>query len=162
MNDTGTHAPCGMKSRPESVAADPDGGVIDEPARMAAAISPVTGVGVQAGFVVVVVVFLVVNFVLTSLVQPYYVGDAVDLSISVVLISLVFWAWLIGPIGAVLAVPLTLFVKCLLIDADPRASWATALIGAGGSAPRPSRPEAPATHDEPGEPDELGEPSGDR
>ncbi|MHC1562543.1 AI-2E family transporter [Actinomycetospora sp. C-140] len=80
--------------------------------------------------VAVIVVFLVVNFVLTSLVQPYYVGDAVDLSISLVLISLVFWAWLLGPVGAVLAVPLTLFVKCLLVDDDPSAQWVQALVGA--------------------------------
>lgn len=99
-------------------------------------------------FVAVVAVFLVVNFVLTSLVQPYYVGDAVDLSISVVLVSLVFWAWLIGPVGAVLAVPLTLFVKCLLIDADPRTSWASALIGAG-AAQRPDPDPAGAAVAEP-------------
>ena len=92
-------------------------------------------------FLVVLAVFLVVNFVLTSLVQPYYVGDAVDLSISLVLVSLVFWAWMIGPVGAVLAVPLTLFAKCLLVDADPRASWASALIGA---APRKEPPKESA------------------
>lgn len=84
---------------------------------------------------VVVVVFLVVNFVLTSLVQPYYVGDAVDLSISVVLVSLIFWAWLLGPVGAVLAVPLTLFVKSLLVDDAPEAGWARALLGAGRTSP---------------------------
>ena len=86
--------------------------------------------GVQL-FVIVLVVLLVVNFVLTSLVQPYYVGDAVDLSITLVLVSLVFWAWLLGAVGAILAVPLTLFVKCLLVDADPRARWASAFLGAG-------------------------------
>jgi predicted PurR-regulated permease PerM len=34
-----------------------------------------------------------------------------------------------GPIGAILAVPLTLLVKALIIDSDPRAAWAEALIG---------------------------------
>ncbi|GAA4560905.1 AI-2E family transporter [Pseudonocardia xishanensis] len=70
---------------------------------------------------VVVAVYLVVNFVLTSLVQPRFVGDAVGLSVTVVLVALVFWGWLLGPLGAVLAVPLTLFVKILLVDVDPRA-----------------------------------------
>ncbi|WP_234997618.1 AI-2E family transporter [Pseudonocardia thermophila] len=85
----------------------------------------------------VVAVFLVVNFVLTSVVQPKFVGDAVGLSVSVTLVALVFWAWLLGPLGAVLAVPLTLLVKVLLVDADPRARWADALVG---TTPRPISP----------------------
>lgn len=88
-------------------------------------------------FLVVVAVIVVVNFVLTSLVQPKYVGDAVGISVTVVLVALVFWGWLLGPIGAVLATPLTLLVKALLVDVDPRASWAEALIGNVGK-PEPT------------------------
>jgi AI-2 transport protein TqsA len=76
----------------------------------------------------VVGVFLVVNFVLTSIVQPHFVGDAVGISVSVTLVALVLWAWLLGPVGAVLAVPLTLLVKAVLVDDDPRALWADALL----------------------------------
>jgi AI-2 transport protein TqsA len=78
----------------------------------------------------VVVIYLVVNFVLCSLVQPRYVGDAVGLSLTVVFLSLGFWAWMLGPLGAVLAVPLTLLVKAVLVDADPRASWVSTMLGA--------------------------------
>ena len=77
----------------------------------------------------VVVVFTVVNFVLTSLVQPKFVGDAVGMSVTTVLVALVFWGWLLGVLGAVLATPLTLLVKVVLIDVDPRARWVDALIG---------------------------------
>ncbi|WP_446686480.1 AI-2E family transporter [Pseudonocardia pini] len=77
----------------------------------------------------VVVIYLVVNFVLTSVIQPKFVGDAVGLSVTVVLIALVFWGWLLGPVGAVLATPLTLLVKVLLVDVDPKARWANALLG---------------------------------
>lgn len=108
-------------------------------------------------FLIVLAVFLVVNFILTSVVQPYYVGDAVDLSVTVVLVSLVLWAWLLGSVGAVLAVPLTLFVKILLLDLDPRAGWASALIGTGKPAP-PAPPTTPAPPTEPVQPD--GQPSG--
>jgi AI-2 transport protein TqsA len=76
----------------------------------------------------VIGVFLVVNFVLTSIVQPHFVGDAVGISVSVTLVALVLWAWLLGPVGAVLAVPLTLLVKAVLVDDDPRALWADALL----------------------------------
>ncbi|GAA1881417.1 AI-2E family transporter [Pseudonocardia ailaonensis] len=101
---------------------------------------------------VVVGVFLVVNFVLTSVVQPKFVGDAVGLSVSVTLIGLVFWAWLLGPLGAVLAVPLTLLAKVLLVDADPRAHWLDALLG--------SRAPGPVTDAVPDDavPDELPDP----
>jgi AI-2 transport protein TqsA len=90
--------------------------------------------------IVVVVLYLVVNFVLTSLVQPHFVGDAVGLSITVTFLALVFWGWLLGPVGAVLAVPLTLLVKAILVDSDPRAGWAAALLGSPAAPdPEPDR-----------------------
>lgn len=46
----------------------------------------------------------------------------------VTFLSLVFWAWLIGPLGALLSIPLTLLAKALLVDIDPRAGWADALL----------------------------------
>ena len=79
--------------------------------------------------IIVIVVYIVLNSLLTTLLPPYFVGDAVELSMVVTLVSVVFWAWVLGPIGAVLAVPLTLLVKALIIDSDPRAAWAEALIG---------------------------------
>ncbi|MCD2195439.1 AI-2E family transporter [Actinomycetospora endophytica] len=81
-------------------------------------------------FVLVVVIYVVVNFVLCSLVQPRYIGDAVGLSLTVVFLSLGFWAWMLGPLGAVLAVPLTLLVKALLVDAHPRVSWVSSMLAA--------------------------------
>jgi AI-2 transport protein TqsA len=63
-------------------------------------------------------------------VQPRYIGDAVGLSLTVVFLSLGFWAWLLGPLGAVLAIPLTLLVKALLVDVDPRAAWLGDLLSA--------------------------------
>jgi predicted PurR-regulated permease PerM len=56
----------------------------------------------------------------------------------ITLLSVIFWAWALGPLGAVLAVPLTLLVKAALIDADPRAAWAQTFVAAGGQA-RPPR-----------------------
>ncbi|WP_345603903.1 AI-2E family transporter [Pseudonocardia adelaidensis] len=77
---------------------------------------------------IVTVIYLVLNFVVTSLVQPHFIGDAVGLSVTVTFLGLVFWGWLLGPVGAVLAVPLTLLTKTLLVDTDPRAGWANALL----------------------------------
>jgi AI-2 transport protein TqsA len=98
--------------------------------------------------IIIVVAYSLLNAVITSLIPPYFVGEAVGLSITVTLISVVFWAWVLGPLGAVLAVPATLLVKAVLIDADPRAAWAEALVGSGRTAGprrrRPSRRTRPA------------------
>jgi AI-2 transport protein TqsA len=88
---------------------------------------------------VVIGVYMVINFVLESLLQPRFVGHAVGLSITVTFLALLFWSWLIGPLGAVLAIPLTLLAKALLIDIDPRANWAGALIGS--RSPRKQKPK---------------------
>jgi predicted PurR-regulated permease PerM len=47
----------------------------------------------------------------------------------------VFWAWLLGPLGAFLAVPLTLLVKALMVDADPGAHWLQPLVSSADETP---------------------------
>ena len=78
--------------------------------------------------VLVVVVYSLINLVIQSLIQPKFVGDAVGLSVSLTFLSLVFWSFVIGPLGALLAVPLSLLAKALLVDADPASRWLDPLI----------------------------------
>ena len=78
--------------------------------------------------IAVIVVYSVINFVIQSVIQPRVVGDTVGLSTILTFLSLVFWTWIVGPIGALLAVPLTLLAKALLVEADPRTRWALPLI----------------------------------
>ncbi|AIJ23370.1 AI-2E family transporter [Amycolatopsis methanolica] len=89
--------------------------------------------------VLVIVCYGVINFVLQSLIQPRFVGDAVGLSVTVTFVALVFWAWLLGPLGAILAIPMTLLAKALLVDLDPRARWADVLLRSGPRGPPQSR-----------------------
>jgi AI-2 transport protein TqsA len=84
----------------------------------------------------VIVAYIILNSLFTTLIPPYFVGDAVEMSITLTLISVVFWAWVLGPLGAVLAIPITLLVKSELIGADPRAAWAATLIGSTRTGPR--------------------------
>lgn len=78
--------------------------------------------------IAVLVVYAVINAVVQSIIQPRVVGQAVSLSQTLTLFSVLFWAVVIGPIGAILAVPLTLLAKAVLVDADPRARhWQPAL-----------------------------------
>jgi len=85
------------------------------------------GLGLMIG---VVVVYSVINFVLQSIVQPKVVGDSVDLSVTVTFLSLVLWAWILGGLGAILAVPLTLLARALLVDASARTRWAGTILSA--------------------------------
>jgi hypothetical protein len=89
--------------------------------------------------------------VIQSIIQPKYVGDAVNLSLTLTFLSLIFWSFVIGPVGAVLAIPLTLLTKALLIDIDPNTRWMSGLISSG---PDPAdgvdtQEAAPAVTDEP-------------
>ncbi|WP_151526046.1 AI-2E family transporter [Serinicoccus kebangsaanensis] len=76
----------------------------------------------------VVAVYSVLNFVVQSLIQPKFTGDAVGVTPTITFISLVVWAWVLGPVGALLALPATLLVKAILIDADPQARWVNAFL----------------------------------
>lgn len=76
----------------------------------------------------VVAVYCLLNVVIQSVIQPKVVGDSVGLSTTLSFFSLVFWTWVIGPLGALLAIPLTLFAKALLVDTDPEARWLRPLI----------------------------------
>ena len=84
----------------------------------------------------VVIVYCVLNLVIQSLIQPHFIGDSVGLSTTVTFVALLFWAWILGALGALLAIPLTLLIKAILVDADPQAHWVEALVGSD-----PGRPE---------------------
>jgi AI-2 transport protein TqsA len=77
----------------------------------------------------VIVLYSVVNLVIQSVIQPKLVGDAVGLSATLTFLSLIVWAGILGPIGAIMAVPLTLLVKAVLVDVDPQSLWVAALLG---------------------------------
>ncbi|WP_416952939.1 AI-2E family transporter [Nocardioides sp. T5] len=76
----------------------------------------------------VIVLYSVINVVIQSFIQPRFVGDAVGLSTSLTFLSLVFWTWVLGPLGALLAVPMSLLVRSLLVEADPDGRWRLPLI----------------------------------
>ena len=79
----------------------------------------------------VVVAYLTLNFVIQSIIQPKFTGESVGVTPFISFLSLLFWYWVLGPLGALLALPATLLVKALLVDADPRARWINLLISSG-------------------------------
>ena len=77
----------------------------------------------------VVAAYCVINVVLQVLVQPKFVSDAVGLSLTLTFFSVVFWTLVIGPIGAILCIPLTLLVRALLLEPDERSGPLRRLSG---------------------------------
>ncbi|GAA2911624.1 AI-2E family transporter [Microbacterium keratanolyticum] len=77
----------------------------------------------------VIVVYSVVNVVLQVLVQPKFVSDAVDLSLTLSFFSVIFWTFVIGPLGAILSIPLTLATRALLLEPNPDALWLRWITG---------------------------------
>jgi predicted PurR-regulated permease PerM len=92
--------------------------------------------------IAVIAVYSVINVIIQTVIQPKFVGDAVGLSTTLTFVSLVFWAWVLGPVGALLAIPMSLLVKALFIDTDPGNRWVLPLLSNKDDDP-PARP-APA------------------
>ena len=91
----------------------------------------------------VIITYSVINFLIQSVIQPRVVGDAVGLTALFTFMSLVFWTWVIGPLGALLAVPLTLLARALLIETNPRLRWALPLIAGKAQPTEQPKPEQP-------------------
>ncbi|MGB5156256.1 MAG: AI-2E family transporter [Desulfobacterales bacterium] len=58
--------------------------------------------------------FVVVHIVVGNIIEPKLMGKGLSLSTLVVFLSMVFWGWVLGPIGMILSVPMTSLVKIAL------------------------------------------------
>lgn len=74
--------------------------------------------------------YLAVNTVVGNGLEPRMMGRGLNLSALVVFLSLVFWGWVLGPVGMLLSVPLTMTVKIALESSD-ETKWVGAMLGSG-------------------------------
>ena len=58
--------------------------------------------------------FILINAFIDNVLRPKFLGKEFDMSILLVFVSLLFWGWVLGAIGAILGVPLTMVVKRII------------------------------------------------
>ena len=105
----------------------------------------VTGLVVALGY-------FAINTVIGNIIDPHIMGRRMGLSTLVVVLSLLFWGWVWGPVGALLSVPLTMVLK-IAVENAPDLSWIAVLLD-----DVPPRAQEPSGH---GPPSATPQPEGD-
>jgi len=82
------------------------------------------GVG-EAGFIGLG--YFAINMVMGNIIEPRYLGKGLGLSTLVVFLSLIFWGWLLGTVGMLLSVPLTMILK-IGFENSPEGRWLAVLL----------------------------------
>ena len=96
-----------------------------------ASIPPILLAMVQLGLAqagAVLIVYLAVNNVIGGFIEPRTMGRGLGISPLVVLLSVIFWGWVLGPIGMLLSVPLTMSVK-LYLESRANTRWIAVMLG---------------------------------
>jgi predicted PurR-regulated permease PerM len=72
--------------------------------------------------------FMIIHNILGNFFEPKIMGKGLGLSPLVVLLSLLFWGFILGPVGMFLSVPLTLSIK-IILEQHEETRWLAILLG---------------------------------
>lgn len=82
--------------------------------------------------------YVLINSIIGNGVEPLFLGRQFGISTSVVLLSVLIWGWILGPIGMLLAVPITVLIK-LAFENSRDLAWMATLISDDTSTERAQR-----------------------
>ena len=86
---------------------------------------------IQLGYtsaIMVAIIYTVLNVLIGSILEPKVLSKGLDLSTLVVFLSLIFWGWLLGIVGMILSVPLTIMFK-IILNANQNTQWIAIMLG---------------------------------
>jgi predicted PurR-regulated permease PerM len=83
-----------------------------------------------AAALVIFLGYWAINGTFDTLIGPRVLGESLDVSPTVTILALVYWSWVLGPTGSLLAMPLTVMVKMLLLERATSTRWLATVIGA--------------------------------
>ena len=95
-----------------------------------AAVPPTLLALIQMGFFSALLTgigYIVINLIVGSFLEPRFMGKGLGISTLLVILSLIFWGWVFGPIGMVLSVPLTMTIKIALSNFE-KTEWISTLM----------------------------------
>ena len=72
----------------------------------------------------------VINLFMGNFIEPRVMGRGLNLSPLVIFLSLLLWGWVLGPVGMLLSVPLTIMLK-LALESRQQTAWVGAMLGGG-------------------------------
>ena len=72
--------------------------------------------------------YIAMNTLVGNILEPRYMGKGLGLSTLVVFLSLVFWGWVLGPVGMLLSVPLTMTLK-IALESREDTHWIAVVLG---------------------------------
>jgi predicted PurR-regulated permease PerM len=72
--------------------------------------------------------YVAINVGVSNGIEPRYLGNGLGLSPLVVIVSVLFWGWVLGPMGMLLSVPLTMSLK-IALESDEGTRWLAVLMG---------------------------------
>ena len=82
---------------------------------------------------IVTVGYITINTVVGNILEPKILDKGLGLSASIIVVTMVFWGWVLGPVGMLLSVPLTMIAK-IALEASNDTQWIGAMMGSGEEA----------------------------